>query len=383
MPRVATCKDCSARFKVPDNTTATRAKCKKCGGVLEIPPAAEATQASPTAAPAKQTAPVKKAPAARKAPTASKAPAKKAASSRTASTKRASSARKTNDRKSSRKASKRAPRESDSKTGLIVGIAIVVIAVAGGGWWIFSGDDKPPAKEIAEAASTAEETQTSAPAAEKAPSPESSNNATLGEKAKEASLSTADSSSEESLKAKAPAKAPAKAKAPAAVAEAPQADPNEPLPTLIAFEDLPPTLGSTEDDLAEWTAMIKELYVDNFGGATGRRRKALLGKARELDPVLSVPAYINAVNGVDIGDEVFVIAMYNLVSDWQQSVGYIPTFSYPADTTRMDTKVQNLRVMVLNSWRDWWVNQRMAGQDQAKLDDYRILIERAVRPKEG
>ena len=378
MPRVATCKDCSARFKVPDNTTATRAKCKKCGGVLEIPPAAEATQAPPTAAPTKKSAPVKK------APVASKAPAKKATSSRTASAKRSSGARKTGERKSSRKTSKRAPRESDSKTGLIVGIAIVVIAVAGGGWWAFSGDDsQPPAKELAETASVVEETQTPSAAAEKAPSPESNNNETA-----DASPSTADSSSEEPLKAKAPAKAsaPAKAKAPAAVAAAPPTDPNaplEPLPTLIEFEDLPPTLGSTDEDLVEWTALIKELYVDNFGGATGRRRKALLGKVRELDPVLSVPAYINAINGVDINDEVFVIAMYNLVSDWQQSVGYIPTFSYPADTTRMDTKVQNLRVAVLNSWRGWWVDQRMAGQDQAKLDDYRILIEKAVRPKEG
>ena len=39
MVRVGTCKDCGTRFKVPEATRATKARCKKCGGVVEIPPA--------------------------------------------------------------------------------------------------------------------------------------------------------------------------------------------------------------------------------------------------------------------------------------------------------------------------------------------------------
>ena len=59
--RVGTCADCSARFRIPDSVTAKRARCKKCGGVVEIPPvtvpeperaAPDITVAGPPAKPA-------------------------------------------------------------------------------------------------------------------------------------------------------------------------------------------------------------------------------------------------------------------------------------------------------------------------------------------
>ena len=38
---IGTCAGCGAKFKIPDTFTGTRGKCKKCGGVVEIPPIEE------------------------------------------------------------------------------------------------------------------------------------------------------------------------------------------------------------------------------------------------------------------------------------------------------------------------------------------------------
>ena len=36
--RVGVCQQCNARFKIPATFTANKAKCSKCGGVVEIGP---------------------------------------------------------------------------------------------------------------------------------------------------------------------------------------------------------------------------------------------------------------------------------------------------------------------------------------------------------
>lgn len=392
MPRVATCKDCGARFKVPDSTTATRAKCKTCGGVLEIPPADGAAPAAKAPGKAgRKAAPAAKA-APKKAASARPAPAKKtAASKRSASKVSASSggaARSGGARKGARKASgggrKAAARGgsgSDSKTGLIVGIVVVVLIAGVGGWWFFGRDDATTTTPdttstttAADIAAAGAEDAVAPPSFDKAPAPANADTTSGDDDAgNDSGASSGNDTSGEPALAKAPAPAP-----PAAAVD-PDA-PIEPLPTLIEFEPLEPALGSTAEELAEWTALITETYVE-FGGATGKRRGKLLGQVRELDPVLSVPAYLNALNGVDIGEPTYVIAMYKMVDDWQKSVGYKPTFSFPADTTRMDASTQNLRVKVLNGWRGWWVDQRKAGQDQEKLDEYRLMVETALREK--
>ena len=39
--RIGTCEGCSARYKIPPTFSGTRAKCKKCDGVVSIPPLEE------------------------------------------------------------------------------------------------------------------------------------------------------------------------------------------------------------------------------------------------------------------------------------------------------------------------------------------------------
>ena len=45
--RMGTCAECDARYKIPATFKGTRAKCKKCGGIVEIPPLEE--KAAPAA----------------------------------------------------------------------------------------------------------------------------------------------------------------------------------------------------------------------------------------------------------------------------------------------------------------------------------------------
>ena len=433
MPRVATCKDCGAQFKVPDSTTATRAKCKKCGGVLEIPPAdggapaakAPAKKAAPAARKAAAKAPAKaaaKAPAkAGGAPTASKKPRPGAKAGAKTGGKAKAAGRSGGARKAGGRAKGGAKRggrgggeKEGSKTGLIVGIVAAVVILGGAGWYFTQGGDTPTdtstttdtastdtASTDTGATDTGASTDTGSDVggaeevvkAPAAPAADSGGDAAAdpvdvlatggGDTGSDtgtpaADLAAAGGGADDMAKAPAPAaeKAP-----PAAKPVETKADlPDEPLPTLIAFEELPPVLGGDAADLAEWTATIKELYLDN-GGATGRKRKGLLGKVRDLDPVDSVPAYLNALNGTDIADELTVKAVFTMVRDWQDKVARKPQFSFPADVNRMDVKTQNLRVKVLEGWYEWWTKSRASGQDQEKLDGYRLMVEEAIQAR--
>ena len=156
---------------------------------------------------------------------------------------------------------------------------------------------------------------------------------------------------------------------------------SEPLPTLVAFDPLLPVIGHDDAELAEWTAALKELYFDH-GGATGRRRQALLARVRALDPAASVPAFLNALSGCDLADPGSVRSVFALVRDWQEMVAHTPRFSFPGDVGRMDTATQNLRIQVLRAWHRWWTVERAGGRDAARLGDYRQAIQEAARRRD-
>jgi len=71
-PRVGVCGSCRARFQIPASFTPNRAKCRTCGGVVEITPPSPAPAPAPRRAVAPPPAP---APAAATAPAATPAPA--------------------------------------------------------------------------------------------------------------------------------------------------------------------------------------------------------------------------------------------------------------------------------------------------------------------
>ncbi|MCB9899317.1 MAG: hypothetical protein H6825_15030 [Planctomycetes bacterium] len=389
MARVGTCKDCGARFKVPDSTTASRAKCAKCGGVVEIPAAegaAPAASGTPKAPPARPAAP--KAAAARTAPAkpgtkapvratgaakaAVKAPAKAAAgapSRRGKTAEGASGARPGGRRASggSRKGARAKGGDTEKKgapVGLIVGIVLVIV-IGGAAAWYFTQDDAPPATPPSEP-TTSSATDEAADTATGSETPET-----------------------DQAKAPAPADEPAKAPAPIEKATPPAAQatggstvPDEPLPTKIEFEAFPPVVGTTQDQLDEWTALLKELYLDD-GGALGRTRKKLQDREEaEIDAIDGIPAYLNAVNGIDFADTESVKGAYSLIAHWQDRVANTPTFYFDGDVSRMETEDQNKRVMAVRNWTDWWKGLRKSGQDKANLDDYRQKVEEKRAAKE-
>ncbi len=55
--RIGTCDSCEARYKIPASFTGTKAKCKKCGGVVIVSGAAPAASKAPKPIPAKKPAP--------------------------------------------------------------------------------------------------------------------------------------------------------------------------------------------------------------------------------------------------------------------------------------------------------------------------------------
>ena len=52
----------------------------------------------------------------------------------------------------------------------------------------------------------------------------------------------------------------------------------------IEFAALPPVAGSTSEELAEWTAVLDEVYI-HYGGAVRRTRKRLMAIVEDVDPV--------------------------------------------------------------------------------------------------
>jgi hypothetical protein len=420
MPRVGSCTDCGARFKVPDTTQATRAKCSKCGGVVEIPPAGEA---APAAAPAKKAAPAKAAAPAKSAPVAPKkaaaaaprkakaggaaAPRKSggAASPRKGAAGRSSKAKAgaSGARRGGRTGGKGDGDDKGSQTGLIVGIAVVVIALAGGAWWFMGGDDVPATGTQDTTASSGDTSTegggdtdlpgitegtdlTGTPIEPPAGTDPAPSGAAFGQVAPPADPSGSGSDPTTSLTSDvAAATAPSAGDvAPAPVEQAPaaaatKADPDEPLPTIIEFELIPPLDSVTQEDHDAWMVIISEMFIE-YGGATGRQRKRLKAELDEVDPITAFPAFANAMIGVDLAEDQGIVAVFNLVKYWQEAVAFKPHFNFSGDVTDKSIKQQNLRIKTIAGLPAWWDS---VTKDEITLEEYRERVADERRKREG
>lgn len=414
MARVASCNDCGAKFKVPETTQAARAKCPKCGGVVAIPPAegsaAPAAAAPSTPAPqapkaaAKAPAPAApKAPAARAKASPAKAPAASAGRSKAGAGSGKASARKAKAgaSRSSRGGGKRgkAPKEESSNAGMIVGAVVLLAVAAGAAWWFGFRDDGSATP--ADTTAMNGETSTSAtdssgadrtesmPGAVAPPTESKATDdgaASSTPVAAEGTGSSADSDAGgtgalDALTAltSPTAQAPAAAdvtQAPAAVDEG-KVDPDEPLDTLIMFDPFGPIEGATEQDLEDWTVMLKELYITD-GGATGRTRKRLRAQSAELDIIELTPAFLNAIIGVDLKETESILGVFTMVKDWQERVGFVPTFFFDGDVNATEIIDQNKRVKVVDLWHGWWTGYASGKGD---LVAYRKKMETAVKAR--
>ncbi len=410
MPRVGTCQGCEARYKIPDSVSATRAKCKKCGGIVEIPPAdgaapAAKPKASPRAAPKQAPAAAKRAPA-RKAPTkaapaAAAAPAKRpatkgaragtgskraatkgaragAASKRSAS-KGAKSAKSAKSARSGRRAGRGArgkaeAGEKKSPVGLIVLIVVLLLVVVGGAGWgmgWFGGEDAPA--EPTTSTDTSTDTTTDADGDE--------SGADAGDETGTAGAdpaSTKDTGSDDAGSGDETAAAATDTPAPETktTTKPPPKDPDEPLDPVIAFEALPMLEGTDPALFQEWSDAVTKVYVE---GTSPRRERDLRKLLEDGDVVAQTPAYINALNGVDMSDPTSVMQSYRLVDHWQKRVARIPRFFFDGDVTKMDVIDINKRVKVItdpkDGWIAWWSGKY---NDADAVETYRKKVAAAV-----
>jgi hypothetical protein len=415
MPRVGSCTDCGARFKVPDTTQATRAKCSKCGGVVEIPPAGDAAPAAAAAAaPAKAAAPARAAPAApkkaagatpRKARSGGAAAPRKTGSSGAASPRKGAGGRASKAKAGAsggrRKGGKGDGDGKGSQTGLIIGIVVVVALLGSGAWW-FMGSDDVPATGTQD--STASTTDTSTPGGsdsgvlgategsdftdtpieppagvDQVPAAASSDPV---QPPTDPAANTGNPSA--SLTNDVAAAASAGDVAPAPIEQAPAAaavtaDPDEPLPTIIEFDRIPALASVAEEDQEAWEAIISEMFIE-YGGATGRQRKRLKAELDEVDPITAFPAFANAMIGVDLAEDQGIVAVFNLVKYWQQAVAFKPHFNFSGDVTDKSIKQQNLRIKTIAGLPAWWDS---VTKDEIALEEYRERVEDERRKREG
>jgi len=147
---------------------------------------------------------------------------------------------------------------------------------------------------------------------------------------------------------------------------------SEPLPTVLDFEPLPPVLGTTEEQLAEWTELLKEYYFNAELG--GRDRKRMAPRIEELDGVDMIPAMFAAIDGLDIDDGVAIVNLGAMLITWKEKTAGKPTFGFNGTSSARTILDNNKRVTVLQNLYNYWLTKG-SGQDPELLAQYRKDIE--------
>ena len=302
--RLGTCSSCEAQYRVPATFKANKAKCKKCGGVVEIGPVQG--QAAPAAKPAPARKPRGARPAVKaggirsKQPPAkakarveakveaeapAKAPAAKGESVRSAAESAAARVRGSGDEaaeaskpKAGRSSSRRKarPAKKKSKTGLVLGIVALLLIAGGGGWFLMNKDAGPEA-QAAETLAAAE------------------NEPAAGEATSEEAGGEAAASASEETSAPVEAEEAAGEEAPAAE-EAPP--PAKKVIDLTELPDLGPAPGTSDEEWQEINALVATAVDPAAGAKGGRARNALQEKGR-----LAFPAVLNKLKTLDLGTQ--------------------------------------------------------------------------------
>ncbi|MBM3985980.1 MAG: hypothetical protein FJ296_09890 [Planctomycetes bacterium] len=106
--------------------------------------------------------------------------------------------------------------------------------------------------------------------------------------------------------------------------------------------------GTTEEQLAEWTGLVKSLYIDDPGA---KARKKLIAQLEEIDIVDSTPAYINAMIGLNMSNPIDIRNAGNLIGDWSKRQGVVIRFAFDQEASKTDTLDVNRRIIVVEGWR--------------------------------
>jgi hypothetical protein len=350
--RIGVCAGCGARFRVPESFTGSAAKCKKCGGVVNIMDAASASARAPEA-PARAPAPSAR-PSLRGSRAAAEEEGEEAAP-------RPHGAGRRGERGRARRG---AAEKKPTNPMVLVGAGVGVVAVGALAFFLMSGDDEerttdPGATNTANAASgTTSDGGAAAPNAGPPPAPAG------GAPAPDPNSKVA------------PPADPAGGAAPPADATAggdpPAAPPGEggsggekkdidaagtgEVKTKFEFQALPKAPGTTDTEWNEMVAIAEGLQ------SSGRARKRALDKLLPYS-MKAVPIAINSLNGLDLTDSKQWMDAFEMVTFIQDRLT-ADTIKIPYHGDFSDEPEEIKRAhKVLTSMLEYWTLQTS--------DDYR------------
>ncbi|MHC4846148.1 MAG: zinc ribbon domain-containing protein [Planctomycetota bacterium] len=158
------------------------------------------------------------------------------------------------------------------------------------------------------------------------------------------------------------------AMAPEPMAPPPEDKPsNEPVDPILEFDLLPPNPGISQEQHDEWSALVKEYYLESPPPRTAKKLRVEL---EELDPVDAAPAYINALIGLDMRDDIDTRDAFKLIEEWQDKGGKKVHFYFP-DASRMEDDDIQKRAKAALNWVVYWEEKQT---DIEKLDDLKRKI---------
>lgn len=299
--RIGVCTQCGSKFKIPSTFKGTKAKCKKCGGVVKIPPlgaaeeherparpSAEKVEKKPGAAAAAARAKAGKAEAAGKG--ARKAPSRSSVSSRYGKGRGGRAATGRRRAGSSRRGRKGGEEEGENKKWIWIVAGVSVVAIVVICIFLFGGGGEEPAPT------------TSTPAAD-----------------------TAQAPAGPAVKEEAPAKEPEPEPEPEKPAEPEpevpsvvQEKPKEINP-VIKFEPFPPIEGGDPKRFERLTACLRDGILKEDLPRFKRRTLEKEFKEALNDGTFDVvPVLLNAFNGINLLNRNDVAVAFQIADMWNK-----------------------------------------------------------------
>lgn len=353
--RIGVCAGCGARFKIPETFAGTSAKCRKCGGVITMPPAT-------SAAPEAKTEIMAPPPRAERSerPERGGRPERASAAAR----RHGHGADAAEERRGRRGAGEK--KKTDPK--LLVGVIAGVLIIGGGiGFFAFGGSDDDDGTKTTTPSSPEVAAKTPDPAAAggaggaTATSPPA--NATEPTKPPAAVPSNAPTNPPPAAVPSDPTPAPSAHEAP--TKHDPEPADAGPVQTKFEFEALDKAPGTTDD---EWKQMQE--IGEKLKAESGKGRKRVMKKLLPFG-MKAVPVVVNTLNGLDLtdskqwldGNDIVVFIQNDLTAETILIPYHGDPSTDPAEITR--------NCKVLNSMLDYWKAQAKDPlRWQALLDKY-------------
>lgn len=345
--RIGICGGCGAKFKIPATFQADKAKCNKCGGVVEISAAGAAAGAAAAASPKPAAkSPAAKKPAGRSSRAGSSSRASSRGKSRAGASSKAGSSRGGSSRAGASSRSgggrsrggrgEREPKKDNTMLYAGIGGGVVLVGILG--FVLLGGDDEKGTEDTANVA--AANTTPDTPVAEPVVEPETP---------------IADETPVDD--------------APVEPEAAPEPDPEpvepevvEPLSPILAHDPIP----NPGMDEGEWQALQEAVSKAFIESVRPKQRKEARGKLTDAEAA-AIPALINGLIGLDISQERDLVNAGNIVLGIQSTS--LDLIKIPLRLDILDIEAnQDFNVKTVRSLFKYW--EKYEGPDGlAKFSD--------------